>query len=47
MQSAAERYRTGKVIPPKGTGTSSSYQPSSAAGPGTTAGSINQPASVK
>ncbi len=26
MQLAAERYRTGRVIPPTGTGTSSSYQ---------------------
>jgi hypothetical protein len=28
MQSAVERYRTNKVIPPQGIGTSSSYQPS-------------------
>jgi hypothetical protein len=27
MQSAVERYRTNKVIPPQGIGTSSSYQP--------------------
>lgn len=30
MQSAVERYRTGKVIPPQGIGTSSSYQPAAA-----------------
>jgi hypothetical protein len=27
MQSAVERYRTNKVIPPQGIGTSASYQP--------------------
>ena len=27
MESAFERYRTNKVIPPKGTGTSATYQP--------------------
>jgi hypothetical protein len=27
MESAVERYRTNKVIPPKGTGTSATYQP--------------------
>lgn len=26
MQTAAERYRTGRVIPPHGTGTSATYQ---------------------
>jgi len=26
MQTAAERYRTGRVIPPTGTGTSAAYQ---------------------
>lgn len=26
MQTAAERYRTGRVIPPNGTGTSATYQ---------------------
>lgn len=26
MQSAVERYRTGRVIPPNGTGTSATYQ---------------------
>jgi hypothetical protein len=29
METAIERYRTNKVIPPQGTGTSSSYQQSS------------------
>jgi hypothetical protein len=27
METAVERYRTGKVIPPQGIGTSSNYQP--------------------
>lgn len=27
MQSAVQRYRTGNVTPPRGTGTSSTYQP--------------------
>jgi hypothetical protein len=31
MESAVQRYRTNKVYPPSGTGTSSSYQPSAAA----------------
>jgi len=31
---AIERYRTGRIIPPKGTGTSSSYSPSSPSGQG-------------
>ena len=31
MASAVERYRTNQVIPPKGTGTSASYQPPPAA----------------
>jgi hypothetical protein len=30
MQSAVERYRTNKVIPPQGIGTSASYQPAAA-----------------
>jgi hypothetical protein len=30
MQSAVERYRTNKVIPPQGIGTSTSYQPAAA-----------------
>jgi hypothetical protein len=30
MQSAVERYRTGKVIPPQGIGTSTSYQAATA-----------------
>jgi hypothetical protein len=48
IQSAVERYRTGRVIQPKGTGTSGTYQPPSA--PQNTAPvgpSINQPASTK
>jgi hypothetical protein len=48
MQSAAERYRTGRVTPPKGTGTSTTYQQNS--GPsntGPSGPSINQPASSK
>jgi len=48
MQSAAERYRTGHVIQPVGTGTSTTYgantAPNSAA---PTGASINQPASTK
>lgn len=43
MQSAVERYRTGRVIPPNSTGTSSSFQgapPSNAAPLGPT---VNQP----
>jgi hypothetical protein len=45
MQSAAERYRTGRVIQPVGTGTSTTYQPSSAPNNTTPVGpSINQPA---
>ena len=47
MQSAVERYRTGKVIPPKGTGTSGAYQSGNTQSAGSTAGSINQPANVK
>ncbi len=31
MQSAVERYRTNKVTPPKGTGTSTTYEPAPAA----------------
>jgi len=45
MQSAVERYRTGHVIPPKGVGTSTTYQANT--GNNTTnnnnAPSINQP----
>ena len=49
MQSAVERYRTNRVIPPKGTGTSATYeqaQPAqnSAAPVGPT---VTQPAPVK
>jgi hypothetical protein len=38
MQSAVERYRTNKVIPPQGTGTSTSYQ-----APGTPAAAAAAP----
>jgi hypothetical protein len=31
METAVERYRTNKVIPPKGTGTSATYEPAPAA----------------
>jgi hypothetical protein len=51
MQSAVERYRTGRVIPPKGTGTSTTYQPAS--NPSNTPNNntpvgppVNQPAST-
>ena len=49
MQSAVERYRTGRVVQPKGAGTSAAYQPSNAPSNNAPAGqSINQPAaSVK
>jgi hypothetical protein len=44
MQSAAERYRTGRVIPPKGVGTSATYQPNTSQNNNTPVGpSINQP----
>jgi hypothetical protein len=33
MESAMARYRTGKVIPPRGTGTSATYSNSSSAAP--------------
>ena len=49
MQGAVERYRTGRVIPPKGTGTSATYQQGNAPSNNAPLGpSINQPAaSVK
>lgn len=48
MQSAVERYRTGRVIQPIGTGTSTTYQPNNAPNNTAAAGpSINQPASTK
>ena len=49
IQSAVERYRTGRVIPPQGTGTSSTYQASNGNGNNNTplGPSINQPASSK
>jgi hypothetical protein len=44
IQSAVERYRTGRVIPPKGVGTSATYQPNSPQNNNTPVGpSINQP----
>jgi hypothetical protein len=48
IQSAVERYRTGRVIPPQGTGTSTTYQPGNNNNNNTPAGpSINQPAASK
>lgn len=48
IQSAVERYRTGHVIQPVGTGTSSSYQPQNAPVNNAPAeASINQPANTK
>ncbi|HEX2538439.1 MAG TPA: hypothetical protein VHL13_09170 [Pseudolabrys sp.] len=46
MQSAVERYRTGRVIPPRGTGTAAAYQQSNAPSNNNTptGPSINQPA---
>jgi hypothetical protein len=46
MQSAVERYRTGRVIQPRGTGTAAAYQPNSAPANASPSGapSINQPA---
>jgi hypothetical protein len=46
MQSAAERYRTGRVIQPVGTGTAATYQQSNAPSNNnaSNAPSINQPA---
>jgi hypothetical protein len=48
MQSAVERYRTNKVIPPVGTGTASSYQPPAAANNAAPVGpTVTAPAPVK
>lgn len=48
MQSAVERYRTGRVIKPTGTGTSTTYQASNAPNNNSAAGpSINQPVGTK
>jgi hypothetical protein len=48
IQRAVERYRTGRVIPPRGTTTSGTYQPANAPDNNTPVGpSINQPASTK
>jgi len=45
MQSAYERYRTNKVTPPSGTGTSGTYQPPQAATPPAPVGpTVTQPA---
>lgn len=43
MQTAFERYRTGRVIPPHGTGTSSSYQPPAANNGAPLGPTVNQP----
>ena len=47
MQSAVERYRTNKVIPPVGTGTSTSYQAPAAAAPAAAAPTAPPVAPVK
>jgi len=48
IQSAVERYRTGHVIQPVGTGTSSSYQPQNAPANNAPVGpTINQPVNTK
>jgi hypothetical protein len=46
MQSAVERYRTGRVIPPRGTGTAAAYQQTNTPSNNNASGapSINQPA---
>ena len=45
MQGAVERYRTGRVTPPVGTGTAATYQPPANQNNNTPLGpSINQPA---
>jgi hypothetical protein len=49
MQAAVQRYRTGRVIPPVGTGTGSTYQAPPAAPPANTAPvgpTITQPAAA-
>lgn len=40
MQAAVQRYRTGKVIPPAGTGTGSTYQPQQSAQPAASAAPV-------
>ena len=48
IQSAVERYRTGRVIQPKGTGTSATYAPANApTNNSPSAPSINQPVGTK
>jgi hypothetical protein len=48
MQSAVQRYRTNQVIPPVGTGTSSSYQQQGAGNPTTQSDpTASQPAAPK
>jgi hypothetical protein len=47
MQSAVERYRTGKVIPPQGIGTSTSYQAAAATNAPTPVGQTVTAAPVK
>ena len=44
MQSAIERYRTNKGIPPHGTGTSTSYQQQGANAPAPVGPTVTQPA---
>jgi hypothetical protein len=44
MQSAAERYRTGRVFPPNGTSTSTSYQASQQNNTAPLGPQVNQPA---
>ena len=46
MQSAVERYRTGRVIPPNGTSTSTSYQASQQNNTAPLGPQINQPATA-
>lgn len=43
MQSAVERYRTGRVIQPNSTGTSSSYQAAPASNAAPLGPTVNQP----
>jgi hypothetical protein len=47
MESAVDRYKTGRVIPPKGTGTSASYAPTTPQNNTTPLGpTVNQPVST-
>jgi hypothetical protein len=47
MQAAVERYRTGRVIPPNGTGTSATYQGSPQNNSTPLGPTVTQPAPVK